>query len=152
MRRLSEALGRGPAVLYRHLPNKAAALDGVAETALEQLAVDTSDPNRVGQLRTIAHNFRSLAIAHPNVFPLLVTRPLSTPLGQRPPGGLHRRRAFIGVLVGVILGLSPCQSAECPGSTVDQQYPAIMLGGEVANPQDLTGHSRVRSTENSGYR
>jgi hypothetical protein len=30
-----------------------------------------------------------LALAHPNVVPLLVTRPLATPLGQRPPGMLR---------------------------------------------------------------
>ena len=31
MRRLSEAVGRDPVMLYRHVPNKAAVLDGVAE-------------------------------------------------------------------------------------------------------------------------
>ncbi|MGW9169831.1 TetR family transcriptional regulator, partial [Agromyces sp. NPDC055657] len=31
MRRLSEEVGRDPAVLYRHVPNKAALLDGVTE-------------------------------------------------------------------------------------------------------------------------
>ncbi len=89
MRRLSKAVGRDPAVLYRHLPNKAAVLDGVVEVILEQIAVDATDPNWVGQLRTIAHSFRDIVLAHPNVFPLLVTRPLSTPLGQRPHGALR---------------------------------------------------------------
>ena len=73
MRRLSEAVGRDPAVLYRHVPNKGAVLDGVAEIVLEQLAVDTADPDWAGQLRTVAHDFRRLALAHPNVVPLLVT-------------------------------------------------------------------------------
>lgn len=31
MRRLSDEVGRDPTVLYRHIPNKAALLDGVAE-------------------------------------------------------------------------------------------------------------------------
>jgi len=78
MRRLSEAVGRDPAVLYRHVPNKAAVLDGVAEIVLEQLTVDTADPDWAGQLRTVAHDFRRLALAHPNVVALLVTRPLAT--------------------------------------------------------------------------
>jgi AcrR family transcriptional regulator len=89
MRRLSEAVGRDPTVLYRHLPNKAAVLDGVAEIVLGQLTVDTADPDWAAQLRIVAHHFRRLAITHPNVVPLLVTRPLATPLGQRPPGMLR---------------------------------------------------------------
>jgi AcrR family transcriptional regulator len=89
MRRLSDAVKRDATVLYRHLPNKAAVLDGVAELVLAQLSVDTTDPDWSAQLRTVAHNFRRLALAHPNVVPLLVTRPLATPLGQRPPGTLR---------------------------------------------------------------
>lgn len=98
MRRLSEAVGRDPAVLYRHLPNKAAVLDGVAEIVLEQLVVDTTDPDWAGQMRTVAHSFRTLALAHPNVVPLLVTRPLATPLGQRPPGALRHLEEVLALL------------------------------------------------------
>jgi len=89
MRRLSVALGRDPVMLYRHVPNKAAVLDGVAEIVLAQLSVDTADPDWAGQLRVVAHDFRQLAMTHPNVVPLLVTRPLATPLGLRPPGMLR---------------------------------------------------------------
>ena len=45
MRRLSDALGRDPVMLYRHVANKAAVLDGVAEIVLAQLAVDNTDPD-----------------------------------------------------------------------------------------------------------
>ena len=89
MRRLSAEVGRDPTVLYRHVPNKAALLDGVAEIVLGQLRVDAADPDWAGQLRTVAKDFRRLALEHPNVLPLLVTRPLATPLGQRPPGMLR---------------------------------------------------------------
>jgi AcrR family transcriptional regulator len=89
MRRLSSAVGRDPVMLYRHVPSKAALFDGVAEIVIAQLAVDTTDPDWAGQLRTVAHDFRQLALTHPNVVPLLVTRPLATPLGQRPPGMLR---------------------------------------------------------------
>jgi hypothetical protein len=51
--------------------------------------VDTADPDWSRQLRVVAHRFRALALEHPNVVPLLVTRPLATPLGQRPPGTLR---------------------------------------------------------------
>jgi AcrR family transcriptional regulator len=85
MRRFSNAVGRDPVRLYRHVPNNAAVLDGVAKIVLAQLSVDNTDPNWAGQLRTVAYHFRQLALAHPNVVPLLDTRPLATPLGQRPP-------------------------------------------------------------------
>jgi AcrR family transcriptional regulator len=75
MHRLSDEVGRDPTVLYRHIPNKAALLDGVAEIVLEQLHVDTADPDWAAQLRAVAHDFRRLALEHPNMVPLLVTRP-----------------------------------------------------------------------------
>jgi AcrR family transcriptional regulator len=89
MRRLSDEVARDPTVIYRHVPNKAALLDGVVEIVLRQLRVDTADPDWTGQLRAVAHDFRRLALAHPNVVPLLVTRPLATPLGRWPPGMLQ---------------------------------------------------------------
>ena len=89
MRRLARVLGRDPMILYRHTPNKAALLDGVAETVLAQLKVKPADPDWAAQLRTVARGYRALALAHPNVVPLLVTRPLATPLGLRPPGTLR---------------------------------------------------------------
>jgi AcrR family transcriptional regulator len=95
MRRLGHALGRDPMTLYRHAANKAALLDGVAEIVLEQLEVDSTDPDWAAQLRTVAREFRRLALAHPQVVTLLVTRPLATPLGRRPPGTL---RPLEGVL------------------------------------------------------
>lgn len=98
MRRLSEAVGRDPTVIYRHIPNKAALLDGVAETVLAQLQVDAADQDWAGQLRTVAHDFRRLALEHPNVVPLLVTRPLATPLGQRPPGMLRPLENVLALL------------------------------------------------------
>ena len=98
MRRLSELVGRDPTVLYRHVPSKAALLDGVAEIVLGEVQVDTSDPDWAGQLRTVARNFRRVAIEHPNVVALLVTRPLATPLGQRPPGMLKPLEDVLALL------------------------------------------------------
>src|ERR1022692_2190571 len=77
MRRLTRALDRDPMILYRHAPNKAALLDGVAETVLAQPKVDSADPDWAAQLRAVARDYRRLALAHPHVVPLLVTRPLA---------------------------------------------------------------------------
>jgi AcrR family transcriptional regulator len=124
MRRLAAALDRDPMILYRHAPGKAALLDGVVETVLAQLHVDPADPDWAGQLRAVARGYRALALAHPNVVPLLVTRPLATPLALRPhgtlrpledilalltragfsgPDALHLYRALFGFLNGHIL-------------------------------------------------
>lgn len=89
MRRLARALDRDPMILYRHAPNKAALLDGVAEIVLARLKVDRTSRDWAAQLRAIARDYRRLALAHPNVVPLLVTRPLTTPLGLRPHGTLR---------------------------------------------------------------
>jgi AcrR family transcriptional regulator len=98
MRRLGQALDRDPMSLYRYTPNKAAVLDGVAEIVLDQLSIDTTDADWVGQVRSVAHQYRCLALAHPNAVPLLVTRPLATPLGLRPPGTLRPLESFLELL------------------------------------------------------
>jgi AcrR family transcriptional regulator len=124
MRRLAQALGRDPMALYRYAPSKAALLDGVTEVVLAQLNVNPADPDWAGQLRAVGRDFRRLALAHPHVVPLLVTRPLATPLGLRPRGtlrplediltlltragfsgadALHVYRALFGFLYGHVL-------------------------------------------------
>jgi AcrR family transcriptional regulator len=98
MRRLAAALDRDPMILYRHAPNKAALLDGVAETVLAQLKVDSTDPDWTAQLRAVARDYCRLALAHPHVVPLLVTRPLATPLGLRPRGTLRPLEDVLALL------------------------------------------------------
>jgi AcrR family transcriptional regulator len=98
MRRLARALGRDPMTLYRHAPDKAALLDGIAETVLAQLRVDPADPDWAGQLRAVARRFRTLALSHPHCVPLIVTRPLATPLGLRPAGTLRPLEDILALL------------------------------------------------------
>src|SRR5512135_1696834 len=66
MRRLARALNRDPMILYRHAPNKAAVLDGVAKTVLAHLQVDSADPDWAGQLRKVARRNRAMALDHPH--------------------------------------------------------------------------------------
>jgi AcrR family transcriptional regulator len=98
MRRLARALDRDPMILYRRAPSKAALLDGVADTVLAGLRVDSADPDWASQLRAIARRFRALALAHPHVVPLLVTRPLATPLALRAPGTLRPLEDILALL------------------------------------------------------
>ncbi len=99
MRRLGQELGRDPMSLYRYAENRAALVDGVAELVLQDLSIEPDDPDWAAQLRQLAHDVRQLALDHPNVVPLLVTRPLATPLGLRPLGTLRPLEQILTLLI-----------------------------------------------------
>ncbi|MCC9196412.1 TetR/AcrR family transcriptional regulator C-terminal domain-containing protein [Arthrobacter sp. zg-Y820] len=99
MRRLGQELGCDPMSLYRYAANRAALLDGVTEAVMNELSLSADDPDWQVQLRRIAHDLRLLALRHPNTVPLLVTRPLSTPLGLRPLGTLRPLEQILGLLI-----------------------------------------------------
>jgi AcrR family transcriptional regulator len=102
MRRLGKVLGRDPMRLYRYTSSKDALLDGVVELVLSDLAVQA--PSQVGGweevLRRTAHAFRMLSLAHPHVVPLLVTRPLATPLAMRPLATLRPLEDLLELFIG----------------------------------------------------
>lgn len=99
MRRLGQELNCDPMSLYRYAENRAALLDGVSELVFNELEIFPHDPDWKTQLRRIAHDLRLLALRHPNVVPLLVTRPLSTPLGLRPLGTLRPLEQILSLLI-----------------------------------------------------
>lgn len=105
MRRLGQELGCDPMSLYRYAANRDALLDGITEMVIDELDVFPDSPDWQAQLRRIAHDFRLLALRHPNVVPLLVTRPLSTPLGLRPLGVLRPLEQILALLTKV--GFAP---------------------------------------------
>src|SRR5688572_3713024 len=104
MRRLGQALDRNPMGIYRHAADKDALLDGVAEQVLSKLVIH-HQPDTNGEhdwetaLRRTAHAFRQLALAHPHVVPLLVTRSVSGPLAQRPLGTLRPFEELLEVFI-----------------------------------------------------
>ena len=104
MRRLGQELGRDPMGLYRYAANRADLLDGITELVLTELTIHPHDPDWQAQLRRIAHDLRLLALRHPNVVPLLVTRPLSTPLGLRPLGTLRPLEQILSLLADAGFG------------------------------------------------
>lgn len=108
MRRLGQELGRDPMGLYRYAANRAELLDGVSELVLDELAITPDAPDWQAQLRRIAHDLRLLALRHPNVVPLLVTRPLSTPLGLRPLGTLRPLEQILSLLIDA--GFAPADA------------------------------------------
>ena len=101
MRRLGRALDRDPMRLYRFAGSKDELLDGIVELVLGELQVPADAPAHTwpAVLRAVAHAYRGLALRHPHVVPLLVTRPLSTPLGLRPLGTLRPLEALLELLI-----------------------------------------------------
>lgn len=101
MRRLGHDLDRDPMRLYRHASSKDALLDGVVELVMSELTIaEARDGDWERVLRDTAHSFRSIALAHPRVVPLLATRPLATPLGLRPLGTLRPVENLLELLIG----------------------------------------------------
>jgi AcrR family transcriptional regulator len=101
MRRMGRALDRDPMRLYRFASSKDELLDGVVELVLGELRVRTAEAgNWEDVLRRTAHAYRGIALAHPHVVPLLVTRPLATPLALRPLGTLRPLEELLELLIG----------------------------------------------------
>jgi AcrR family transcriptional regulator len=99
MRRLGRVLGRDPMAAYRYADTKTALFDGVVELVLSDLTVASAAADWQSELREVARRFRAIAVAHPHVVPLLVTRPLATPLALRPHGTLRPLEATLALLV-----------------------------------------------------
>ncbi len=130
MRHLGQRLGRDPMALYRHAPHRSDLLDGVVELVLGQLEVPSATTDWQDQLRATAHEFRRLALDHPAVVPLLVTRPLATPLGLRPPGTLRPLEQILALLIEA--GFAPVDALH-----VYRTYVGVLYGHIVNEMQEL---------------
>lgn len=136
MRRLGQRLERDPMALYRYAPNKAALLDGVVEAVMAELPVRTGSRDWRTHLRETAHDFRGLALRHPHVVPLLVTRPLSTPIALRPPGTLRVLEQVLGLLIGA--GFAPVDALHAARAYIGFLYGHVLteLQELVADPAE----------------
>ena len=109
MRRLGQALGRDPMALYRHAASRKELLAGVVELVLEEVEVFPDDDTTwEEQLRRMAHELRRVCLLHPNIVPVIVTGPLSTPLGLRPAGTLKPLEQILGLLIDA--GFTPADA------------------------------------------
>lgn len=166
MRRLAQALDREAMTLYRYARNKAALLDGVVELVLDDLSLDPAAADWSQELRELAAKFQELALAHPNVLPLLVTLPRATPLGLRPLGtvqlledflelltragfthgdALHAYRLFFGFLQGHALGQLQ-EAVENRERAADELRLALHR-----LPREQFSHLHAAAAELSGY-
>src|SRR5437764_14497514 len=67
MRRLAAQVGAKPMSLYRHIPNKDALLDAIAERIMSDLAVpDLTTREPFGNVLTVVRAFRAELLEHPD--------------------------------------------------------------------------------------
>ena len=132
MRRLATRLGCSPMALYRYATGRAELLDGVVETVFALFTVADGDDWR-DALRETAHSFRRVALLHPNVVPLLATRPLATPLGLRPLGTLRPLEQILQLLQDA--GLAPTRALH-----LYRAYFGLLLGHVLTELQELVAH------------
>lgn len=136
MRRLGQVLQRDPMALYRHAASRNEVLAGVAELVLDELQPFPEDAHWQTQLRGTAHELRRVCLLHPNVVPLLVTGPFSTPLGLRPAGALKRLERILGVLIRA--GFEPADALHVYRAFYGFLYGHILneLQEYVADPEE----------------
>ena len=84
MRRLGAELGVEAMSLYNHVPNKAALLDGIVETLINDIDFPEDISNWQACLRDMARGYRRVATEHPHLVSLVATRPFNTVATLRP--------------------------------------------------------------------
>ena len=84
MRGLGAELGVEAMSLYNHVPNKAALLDGMVETVINDIDLPTDIRHWQACVREVARSYREAALAHPHIVPLVATRPFNTVASLRP--------------------------------------------------------------------
>ena len=84
LRRLAGELGVDPMSIYNHVANKDDLLDGVVERVMAEISL-TADPGATWQdrIRQGAEAFREVALVHPNVAVLMLTRRVLTAVPLR---------------------------------------------------------------------
>ncbi len=126
MRRLGAHLGVEAMALYRYVPGRDQLLDGVVDTVIDELYGDPDVHMRAAHgwqdfLQRLAHGVRRIALAHPEVFPLVATRPPAAPW-VRPP--LRSRRWVESFLQAMIdSGFTPEA-----GVGANRAYSSYLLG------------------------
>ena len=84
MRTLAHELGVAPMALYRHVSDKDDLLDALIDALLTEIELPAASTEWRRDLRDLAHALRAAGHRHPAVFPLLVSRPVTSVAAHRP--------------------------------------------------------------------
>ena len=126
MRRLGGYLGVEGMALYRYVPGREALLDAVVESVVDEVYADpatgpASATGWVDHLRRLAHGLRRIALAHPEVFPLIATRPPAAPWVRPPLRSLRGIEALLAVM-------SDAGFSDADAAAVYRSFSSFLLG------------------------
>jgi AcrR family transcriptional regulator len=173
MRRLGAELGVEAMSLYRHVENKRALLDGIAEQLMAEVDDGSADPSLdwAAGAHHLATRLRGVALAHPAAFELVGTRALNTHAALRPVEALLddlRRGGFApdqavaayrllvsyvrGFALGEIAGFTLAEATSDPARLTGDKLPAAEfpviyeLAADLSlNPSDEHFHSGLET-------
>lgn len=173
MRSLGAELGVEAMSLYRYVPGREDLLEGILEAVIDELYGDpevllSANGNWQDYLQRLAHGVRRMALHHPNLFPLVATRPPAAPW-VRPPlrslrwvdsvldsliasgfsdeGAVAAYRAFSSFLLGHLLLEVAAAGADIGPAENDQTR--TVVGVDLTDYPRLTGLQHYLSEDKS---
>ena len=125
MRKLGTYLGVEGMALYHYVSGREELLDGIVETVVDELYGDPdvhlSAPQWQEYLQRLAHGVRRIALAHPQVFPLVATRPPAAPWVRPPLRSLRWMESFLQTL-------KDCGFSDRAAVAAYQSFSSFLLG------------------------
>ena len=126
MRRLGGYLGVEGMALYRYVPGREALLDAVVEKVVDELYGDPdvhleAHAGWIDYLQRLAHGLRRIALAHPEVFPLVATRPPAAPWIRPPLRSLRWIESMLRVM-------SDAGFSDADAAAVYRAFSSFLLG------------------------
>lgn len=158
MRRLGAYLGVEAMALYRYVPSRDNLLDGIVESVIDELYGDpdvhmSSSDSWQDYLQRLAHGVRRIALAHPQVFPLVATRPPAAPWVRPPLRSLRWVESFLNTMLG-------CGFSDAAAVAAYRAFSSFLLGhlllevsaaGVDTGPTDEADPASADSADLSGY-
>jgi AcrR family transcriptional regulator len=141
MRRLGRELGVDPMAIYRHLPDKAALLDGIVDALHTEMDLD-SPPAAASwrqELATYAGRVRAVLLRHPRAVGVFVTRAGAVDSGD---GRLTDRLSAAGFAPHTGLSMIGCVR----GLTVGLVVAEVVAAGGGGRPADAEERFRLGLT------
>ena len=164
IRRVADRFGVEAMAMYHYVHGREDLLDGIVEFVIDDLygdpEVHMNTDNWQDYLVRLAHGVRRIALAHPQVFPLIATRPPAAPWVRPPlrslrwmesfldtlarcgfdgPASVAAYRGFSSFLLGHLLLEVSAQGADI--SPIDQDPP------DTGQPVGLASYPRLQSLE-----
>jgi len=81
MRKLGMKLDVKAMSLYNHVKNKQSLFDGIIDLIFKEMSAQKVTSDWKFDLRQLAYSFHTVLVEHPNILPLIATRPVKTQVG-----------------------------------------------------------------------